>query len=73
LSGLGKIPFGTFVRYVVFGEFLYVVIFGGLGYVFGDQWESVSSISGDVSAILILTVSLIILLATLMRGRQEKG
>ncbi len=52
---------------------MYVVIFGGLGFVFGDQWKLISSISDDISAILVLLILLVLLVVTLLVGKRGEG
>ena len=56
LAGFSKTPVRKFVILDLSGEILYVVLFTGLGYVFGDQWETISSITGDVTSIFMLLV-----------------
>lgn len=63
LSGLAKISYKKFLFYDILGEILYVIIFSGLGYIFGDQWEVISQISGDVTTILVLLVLILFFMA----------
>jgi membrane protein DedA with SNARE-associated domain len=72
LSGLTKVNYKKFLLYDILGEFLYVIIFTGLGYVFSDQWETISQISEDTTTILVLIVVLLAIFAILWRVRNEK-
>jgi len=70
LSGLAKIPYKKFLLYDLLGELLYVLLFGGLGYTFGNQWETISKISQDIIAILVLIVILIVLFVVVRRVKN---
>lgn len=72
LAGLAKTPYWQFFSYAIAGEFLYVFLFLGLGYAFGDQWEAISAIAQDAGAIIMLSVILIGLFATLVRVRRTR-
>lgn len=77
LSGLAKIPYKKFLLCVFPGEFLYIMLFGSLGYAFGNQWETISLISQDVTTILVLIVILLVLFAvawrTMPAGHNKNG
>lgn len=61
LAGLAKIPYRKFLLFDILGEFLYITLYIGLGYVFGDQWETISKILGNATTVLVLIVLLLIL------------
>lgn len=72
LSGLAKISYRKFLFYDIFGELLYILLYAGLGYIFGNQWEAISQISGDATAILVLIIILLILFIVMWRARNGK-
>lgn len=72
LSGLTKISYKKFLFYDIVGELLYVVLFSGLGYIFSDQWETISQISGDMSTILVLAILLLVLFTVIWRVNGKK-
>lgn len=49
-----------------------MLLFCGLGYMFGNEWEFISSISEDVMGILILMIVLAVLYVMIMMGKNEK-
>lgn len=72
LSGLTKIDYKKFLLYDISGEFFYASIFTCLGYIFGDQWETIVQISEDTTTILVLIVLLIVIFSILWRVRNER-
>lgn len=72
LSGLSKITYRKFFFYDFLGEFLYVVLFGGLGYIFGNQWETISQISEDVTTVLVLIVILLVLFTVVWQVKNAE-
>lgn len=70
LSGVTKIHYKKFLLYDILGECCYVLLYGGLGYVFGDQWEAISQISGDIASIIVLIVILIVLFIIALRRKN---
>lgn len=71
LSGLAKISYKKFLFYDILGEMLYVIIFSGLGYIFSDQWEVISQISGDVTTILVLLVLILFFVVWRIRSGRK--
>ncbi len=71
LAWLSKTSPKKFLLFDFLGEFLYVLIFSGLGYIFSDQWEVISSIAGDVTSVLVLVIILVILLAVFLLGKKN--
>jgi len=72
LSGVTKIHYKKFLLYDILGECCYVLSYGGLGYIFGDQWEAISQISGDMTSIIVLIVILVVLLIISLRRKHEQ-
>lgn len=73
LSGFSKISFKKFILLDLVGEGIYVVVFSGLGYVFGDQWEAISSITEDVTSIFLLCAVIAVVLAVAWKFRKPKS
>ena len=49
LAGSTRYTLWRYLGGVVAGEALWVVTFGGMGYLFADQWETVSAVMGNLS------------------------
>ena len=58
IAGGSGIPFRVFITYDTFGELTWIILYGGLGYIFGSQWELVSSFLNDFGG---LTFGLVLL------------
>lgn len=54
----GYRPLG-FVAYAAAGELTWLLAYGGLGYLFGSQWEAVSTFISDFSGLLVGLVLLV--------------
>lgn len=72
LAGLTKITYRKFLFYDITGELIYIALFSGLGYIFSNQWETISQISGDTTAILVLAVILLVLFTIIWRAKNGK-
>lgn len=53
LAGSTRYPWHRFMGAVLAGELAWVALFGGLGYVFADQWESMSQLASDFGGMLV--------------------
>lgn len=53
LAGSTRYPWHRFMGAVLAGELAWVALFGGLGYVFADQWESMSQLASDFGGVLV--------------------
>ena len=49
MAGSTRYAFRRYVSLVIAGEALWVVAFGGMGYLFADQWETMSGLLGSVT------------------------
>lgn len=62
IAGGSGIQFRRFMFYDTLGEFTWIVLYGGLGYIFGSQWELVSTFisnfGGLTLGVVILCVSI---------------
>ncbi|EKD30348.1 MAG: hypothetical protein ACD_78C00083G0003 [uncultured bacterium (gcode 4)] len=72
LAGITKIPYRKFLFYDITGELIYITLFSGLGYIFSDQWEAISAISGDTTAILVLAIILLVLFTIVWRAKNGR-
>lgn len=72
LAGLAKIRFCNFFLTIFCGEILYAFLFVGLGYMFGEQWESILNISQDITSIVVLIIVLILLVTLWIRSKRGK-
>lgn len=70
LAGLTKITYRKFLFYDIIGELIYIALFAGLGYIFSNQWETISQISGDTTAILVLAIILLVLFTIIWRAKN---
>lgn len=48
-----------FLAYAAAGELTWLLVYGGLGYLFGSQWEAVSTFISDFSGLLVGLVLLV--------------
>jgi membrane-associated protein len=53
LAGSTRLGWGLYLTAVLTGETVWVALFGGLGYLFADRWEAISSLAGDLIGILL--------------------
>jgi len=62
IAGGSGIQFRRFMIYDSLGELTWILLYGGLGYVFGSQWELVSTVisnfGGLIFGLVILTVGI---------------
>ncbi|MDD3284967.1 MAG: DedA family protein [Patescibacteria group bacterium] len=61
IAGLSKISFKKFIIYDLPGEAIYVFLFTGIGYLFANNWEYISSLFSYASNILIVIIIIIVL------------
>lgn len=74
LAGTGNLSFRRFLKYDLTGEAIWIFGYGALGYLFGTQWEAVSTFLNNISGFLLGLVILAIgiwLALTLLRKNQE--
>jgi len=53
IAGSTRYAFPRFVFFDVIGELVWVVLYGGLGYLFADQWETLSDLVGNLTGVLL--------------------
>ena len=74
LAGTGTLSFRRFLMYDLSGEAIWIFGYGGLGYLFGTQWEAVSTFLNNISGFLLGLVILAIgiwLALTILRKNEE--
>jgi membrane protein DedA with SNARE-associated domain len=60
IAGSTQYAFARFLLFDVIGELVWVALYGGLGYVFADQWETLSELAGNLTGVLLGLVALAI-------------
>ena len=53
IAGGGGIQFRRFIIYDSLGELTWIILYGGLGYLFGSQWEVVSTFISDFGGLVL--------------------
>ncbi|HZK83978.1 MAG TPA: VTT domain-containing protein [Desulfosporosinus sp.] len=61
-AGITKYKFKHFISTVMSGEFVWVAVYLGLGYWFGDAWETISDLMTQFGLLLGLIILLVIVL-----------
>lgn len=59
-AGITKYKFQHFIMAAILGEFIWVAVYLGLGYWFGDAWETISDLLTQFGLLLGLIIVLII-------------
>ncbi len=75
-DGRSGIAFHRFMTYDALGEFTWIVLYGGLGYLFGSQWEVVSTFLSNFGGLmlgLIILVSGVILATRKLRNESSQS
>jgi membrane-associated protein len=74
LAGSTRYPWQRFMGVVVLGELMWVLLFGGLGHVFADQWQEMSTLAGDLGGLLLgVALGAFAGLALLRARRRAQG
>jgi membrane protein DedA with SNARE-associated domain len=68
IAGGSGIRFRRFIAYDSFGELTWIVLYGGLGYLFGSQWELVSTFISNFGGLIL---GLVILGVGIWLGRRR--
>jgi membrane protein DedA with SNARE-associated domain len=56
IAGLGNMSYQKYLLFEVFGEIFQVGLYGAIGYVFGGNWQELSSLIGRSLLVIILIV-----------------
>ncbi len=67
ISGLGKVSYRKYLLYESIGEISQVLIYGSIGYIFGSNWQTISSLIGRG---LLIIVIIAIVLWLIMRKKD---
>lgn len=67
MAGLGNISYRKFLTYALLGQVAYASLFVTLGYIFSEQWENISDLSGEIGTIIALFALLVILVFALIK------
>lgn len=74
IAGSSHYAFQRFLFFDVFGEFIWVLLFGGLGYLFADSWEALGDLAGNLVAMFVGVLILIVGAVTAYRGwKNHRG
>ena len=68
IAGGSGIQFRRFMKYDTLGELTWIVLYGGLGYIFGSQWEIVSTFVSNFGGVML---GLVLLSAGLWLGNRQ--
>jgi membrane protein DedA with SNARE-associated domain len=76
VAGSAGYPYARFLFVGAAGEIIWVLAYGVLGYVFSDQWETISSLISNFGGLLLgalLFISgVVVLVYSLRRGRKQQ-
>ncbi|WP_210547229.1 DedA family protein [Rhodoferax sp. PAMC 29310] len=74
LAGSTRYPWPRFMTAVLAGELAWVALYGGLGYLFADQWESISQLVSDFVGLLLgLALTLVGVMLAWLRQKRPRG
>ncbi len=62
IAGLGKIRYRKFLLYESIGEVVQVSLYGTIGYIFGSNWQMISSIIGRSLVIIMVLAILFVII-----------
>ncbi|OAA90295.1 DedA family protein [Clostridium ljungdahlii] len=71
-AGITKYKLGTFNLFVALGELLWSCMYLGLGYWFGDSWESIVPIVTQVGQILTYATILIVVIYFFIKAKKRR-
>lgn len=69
IAGLGKMPYQKYLLFEVLGEIFQVVLYGAIGYLFGSNWQALSSVIGRSLLVIMLIV---VILVVIVRRRHTQ-
>ena len=76
IAGGSGIKFRRFMTYDALGELIWIILYGGLGYLFGSQWEVVSTFLSNFGGLMLgvlILVSGIILATRKLRNESSQA
>lgn len=72
IAGSSGYLYRRFLALDVLGEATWIALYGGLGYLFADQWETLSDLAGNLSGALIGLLALILGGMLVYRARRRR-
>jgi len=62
ICGLGKVSYRKYLLYVFVGEFTQVLLYCSIGYLVGDNWQTISSLISRFLLLILLVAALLVIL-----------
>lgn len=62
ICGLGQVSYKKYLVFEVIGEFLQVFVYCSIGYIVGDNWQSISALVSRFLLLILLVAALFILI-----------
>ncbi len=72
-AGLNRMPLAPFLIYSTLGTTAWVMLLTFLGFILGDNYESVDEYLGPVSKIVLLGLIIAFVVWVILKQRQDKG
>lgn len=60
ICGLGKVSYRKYLLYVFVGEFTQVLLYCSIGYLVGDNWQTISSLISRFLLLILLVAALVV-------------
>lgn len=60
ICGLGKVSYRKYLLYVFIGEFTQVLLYCSIGYLVGDNWQTISSLISRFLLLILLVAALVV-------------
>ena len=62
ICGLGEVPYKKYIVFEVVGEFLQVLTYCSIGYLVGDNWQSISALISRFLLLILLVAALFVVI-----------
>ncbi len=72
VAGTSGYRLWSFVGYDLAGELTWFLLYGTLGYIFGSQWEAISTFVSDFSGVIVGVAALLIGVWLLLKPKKER-
>ncbi len=72
VAGTSGYSLWSFVGYDLAGELTWILLYGTLGYIFGSQWEAISTFVSDFSGVIVGVAALLIGAWLLLKPKKER-
>lgn len=60
ICGLGQVPYKKYIVFEVIGEFLQVLLYCTIGYLVGDNWQTISGLISRFLLLILLVAALVV-------------